>query len=102
MELFYSSGLRLSDLVALNLNSFDSDGMLRVEKGKGQKDRVVPVGSRAREALARWRNVRGEWADADQPALFISQRGTRLTPRAVQLRVKQWARRRGAAANIHP
>ncbi|HET8551232.1 MAG TPA: tyrosine recombinase XerC [Gammaproteobacteria bacterium] len=101
MELFYSSGLRLAELVALNADSMDGDATLRVT-GKGSKERVVPVGSRARTALAGWLAVRRDWAVADEPALFISRRGTRLTPRAVQLCVKRWARRQGAAARIHP
>ncbi|HET6724824.1 MAG TPA: tyrosine recombinase XerC, partial [Gammaproteobacteria bacterium] len=101
MELFYSSGLRLAELVALNLSSFDDDGTVRV-RGKGDKERVVPVGRRARAALAAWRKARGEWAAVGEPALFVSRRGTRLSTRAVQLIVKRWARRQGAAANVHP
>ncbi|HET6655568.1 MAG TPA: tyrosine recombinase XerC [Gammaproteobacteria bacterium] len=101
MELLYSSGLRLAELVALDLDALADDNTVRVT-GKGSKERVVPVGSRARAALVQWRKLRHEWAAADEPALFVSRRGTRLTPRTVQNRVKQWARRQGAAANVHP
>ncbi|HET7369662.1 MAG TPA: tyrosine recombinase XerC [Gammaproteobacteria bacterium] len=101
MELLYSSGLRLAELVALDLDDLADDATVRVI-GKGSKERVVPVGSRARAALAQWCKLRRDWAAIDEPALFVSRRGTRLTPRAVQSRVKQWARRQGAAANVHP
>lgn len=102
MELLYSSGLRLSELIALDIDAFSADGMLRVDKGKGGKQRLVPVGRQAQTALHRWRQRRDEWAAADERALFISRRGTRLTPRAVQLRVKKWARERAVVANVHP
>jgi integrase/recombinase XerC len=101
MELFYSSGLRLAELVALDVNCLADDGSLRVI-GKGSRERVVPVGRHARVALAKWRRVRGTWASEEQPALFVGRHGRRLSTRAVQFRVKHWARRQGAAANIHP
>ena len=102
MELFYSSGLRLAELTGLDLGDIDfGDQTVRV-LGKGSKTRVVPVGRLAVEALERWLAVRGEVAPADEPALFVSQRGTRLSRRSVQARVEAWAKRHGAPMRVHP
>jgi integrase/recombinase XerC len=87
LELFYSSGLRLSELVALNLDGLDLPvGLLRVV-GKGNKARELPVGSKAREALRQWLPLRATSAPADG-ALFVSRQGKRIGARAVQLRVR--------------
>lgn len=101
MELFYSSGLRLAELAALNLNSLDSDQTVRVV-GKGNKERVLPVGRKAIEALAHWLNTRAELAKPDEPALFVGRTGKRLGHRAIQLRVEYWARRQGLPMHMHP
>ena len=88
LELFYSSGLRLSELVNLDLAQLDlNDGLVQVV-GKGSKSRVLPVGRKAREALRAWLVCRQQ-ANPQDTAVFISQRGRRLTPRTVQLRVRQ-------------
>ena len=88
LELFYSSGLRLSELVGLNLTQLDlADGLVQV-LGKGSKVRVLPVGRMARAALEEWLPLRALANPADD-AVFISQQGRRLGPRAVQLRVRQ-------------
>lgn len=103
-ELFYSSGLRLSELTGLDLAALElalTDGEIRVI-GKRNKERIVPVGSAAREALARWREVRAELAKIDEPALFVSQRGTRLTPRAVEARLTRRVARLGLPQHVHP
>ena len=107
MELFYSSGLRLAELVSLDLPSLDlKDRTLRVV-GKGGKSRVVPIGRFAVDALRAWLTERAAWfrgADAaagGQP-VFVGRTGRRLTPRAVQLRVDLWARRRGLGVHLHP
>ena len=87
LELFYSSGLRLSELTGLNLDQLDlADGLVEV-LGKGSKTRVLPVGKKAREALQAWLPLRS-LANPQDDAVFVSQRGTRLGPRAIQLRVK--------------
>lgn len=87
LELLYSSGLRLSELVALNMNQLDLvEGLVHVQ-GKGNKGRLVPVGSKAREALKRWLVLRLSVPVQDE-AVFVSNKGKRLTPRAVQLRVR--------------
>jgi integrase/recombinase XerC len=102
IELFYSSGLRLSELVSVNLGDVDmEDGSLEV-LGKGAKTRRVPVGGQAREAIRCWLRVRGNLADPGEPALFVSQRGNRIHPRTVQQRLKRWALERGAGRNLHP
>lgn len=100
LELFYSSGLRLSELVGLNLSDLDlADAQVRV-LGKGNKTRQLPVGRLAIEALSAWLALRQQ-TPAAEPALFISQRGQRLTPRAVQLRVRA-AGVRELGQHLHP
>ena len=102
LELLYSSGLRLAELAALDLLDLDlADGTVRVT-GKGSKDRIVPVGKLARQALRSWLTSRGALAGADETAVFVSQRGGRLAPRSIQARVKFWARRQGIDANVYP
>lgn len=102
LELLYSCGLRLSELTGLDLGDVDlADATVRVT-GKGQKERVVPVGRYAREALAAWLKARAELAGAEEKALFVSARGTRLKPRSVQARVDHWARRQGIDTKVYP
>lgn len=101
IELFYSSGLRLAELVSVDVNDISSDNLLQVV-GKGSKDRVLPVGAEAVKAVAQWEKVRGEWARGDENALFVSQRGTRLSTRSVQSRLAYWAKVLGLNANVHP
>jgi integrase/recombinase XerC len=102
LELFYSSGLRLAELVGLDLGDVDAaDRTVRV-LGKGAKTRVVPVGRHALAALGDWLAVRGELARAGETALFVSRRGGRISPRVVQQRVNEWAKRRGAPTRVHP
>lgn len=102
LELFYSSGLRLAELVGLNLGDVDTaDRTVRV-LGKGSKTRVVPVGRQALAALKDWLGVRAELARAGELATFVSQRGERVSRRTVQKRVNDWARRQGAPTGVHP
>jgi integrase/recombinase XerC len=102
MELFYSSGLRLSELVGLDMGDIAlADRTVRV-MGKGKKERVVPVGRFAVEAITRWLAERGAMADYGETALFISKRGGRLTARGVQFRVTRWAKRQGLGVHMHP
>lgn len=102
MELLYSSGLRLAELVGLNATPLRADPAAVRVTGKGNRTRIVPIGRHARQALAAWLAVRGNWAAADEPALFVSRRGQRLGARGVQLRVKRWAWRHGIDVNVHP
>ena len=102
LELFYSSGLRLSELVGLDLAELDlTDRTVRIT-GKGDKTRIVPVDRYAVAALEAWIEVRAAIVAGDEPALFVSRRGTRLAGRSVQARLKQWAKRWGAGLPIHP
>jgi integrase/recombinase XerC len=102
IELFYSSGLRLAELVSVNVGDIDmAEGELGV-LGKGSKTRRVPVGIKAREAVQRWLLVRANLAAAGEPALFVSSRGTRINPRTVEVRIARWARLQGATRDLHP
>jgi integrase/recombinase XerC len=101
MELLYSSGLRLAELVGLNLMDLDSDRTVRV-RGKGNKERILPVGSKAWEALDAWKRVRGELAPPSELALFVGKNGQRLGPWGVQSRVAHWARQQGLPQHVHP
>jgi len=103
-ELFYSSGLRLAELVALDCDALDSiahEGEVRV-LGKRSKLRLVPVGSKAREAIAAWAALRGELARADEQALFVGQRGARISPRMVESRLTRRAILLGLPTHVHP
>jgi integrase/recombinase XerC len=102
MELFYSSGLRLAELVGLDINHVHlGDRSLRA-RGKGDKERIVPVGSRALNALRRWLTLRAALAPPDETALFVGRNGRRLGARAVQLRVALHARAQGLPMHVHP
>jgi integrase/recombinase XerC len=116
-ELLYSSGLRVSELTALDLRYVQqaehvslgwidfAAGEVTVT-GKGNKQRRVPVGAAALSALQNWLAVRGELAKPGLPfdtlALFVTERGRRMTPRAVQTRIKSHATALGIAADVHP
>nr|WP_239482318.1 tyrosine recombinase XerC [Pseudomonas insulae] len=100
LELFYSSGLRLSELTGLNLEQLDLAAGLVEVRGKGNKSRVLPVGAKARSALEAWLPLRALSRPADG-AVFVSQQGRRLGPRAIQLRVRQ-AGVRELGQHLHP
>ncbi len=102
MELFYSSGLRLAELVSLNPADVDLDDATVVVTGKGAKTRRVPVGRKARDALRAWLALRPEIASPQENALFVSQRGTRISARAVQQRLGKHAREHGVARQVYP
>ena len=103
-ELFYSSGLRLAELVALDCDVLDAvmqEGEIRV-LGKRSKLRLVPVGSKAREALTAWAAVRGELALPGEKALFVGVRGGRISPRMVESRLARRALQLGLPTHVHP
>ncbi|MBF8268686.1 MAG: recombinase XerC [Gammaproteobacteria bacterium] len=102
LELFYSSGLRLSELSSLNVDSIDYNDALVTVTGKGRKTRKVPVGRYAIQALQNWLRQRPEMATADEPALFVSRRGRRISNRTVQQRLRDWAIKQGLATHVHP
>lgn len=102
MELFYSSGLRLSELANLRWEQLDLvSGMVTVT-GKGNKTRMVPVGRMASAALLEWRKNQGVYTSFDQPFVFVSQRGTPIAVRTIQTRIRHWAKHQGIPQNIHP
>jgi integrase/recombinase XerC len=103
-ELFYSSGLRLAELAALDRDALDSalhEGEIRV-LGKRNKARIVPVGSKAREALATWAAARDVLALPEEKALFVGQRGRRISHRVIQLRLAERAVQQGLPRHVHP
>jgi integrase/recombinase XerC len=101
MELFYSSGLRLAELIALDLEHIDlAEGLVTVT-GKGNKTRTVPIGRLALQALRDWLPLRAG-ADVPHRALFISRLGRRIRPRSVQARLARQALQRGVAQHLHP
>lgn len=102
MELFYSSGLRLSELIGLDLGAIDfADRTVRVT-GKGNKSRILPVGRKAIDALEAWLKVRGDHAGAGETALFTGRNGRRVGHRTIQTRIARWARLQGLPVHVHP
>lgn len=102
-ELFYSSGLRLSELTSLDLSDIDlKDRTLIVRAGKGGKSRVLPIGSKAIEALEKWLALRADLQCPDEAALFLSARRTRLKQRSIQQRLERWCQKKGVAEHMHP
>jgi integrase/recombinase XerC len=102
LEIMYSSGLRLAELVGLNNNDIDQRAGQVMVTGKGNKTRYLPVGATALKAVERWQKERQLLLTGDEPALFISQRGTRLSRRAVQLRLKVRAQSVLSGVKLHP
>ncbi len=102
MELFYSSGLRLAELAGLNWDQFDLNGGMLTVTGKGNKTRMMPVGGKALDALIAWRRARAEFAGSEMATVFVGRTGQRLTPRAIQGRVKYWAKKQGLPQNVYP
>ncbi|NOQ80591.1 MAG: tyrosine recombinase XerC [Gammaproteobacteria bacterium] len=101
-ELLYSSGLRLSELTGIDgIDLKLSDQQLRV-LGKGSKERDVPIGKKAVQALQKWLTVRANLAKADEQALFVSRFGTRITQRGVQQRLEKMAIEQGLPVHLHP
>jgi len=102
MELFYSSGLRLAELATLRWDQVDTAAGLVTVTGKGNKTRIVPLGSYAAAALAAWRKVRGNFAGFEEPGIFVSTRGTPLSARAIQSRIRHWAKQQGLPQQVYP
>ncbi|WP_337843647.1 tyrosine recombinase XerC [Rheinheimera sp.] len=102
LELFYSSGLRLDELVSANLQDIDwTEALIRV-RGKGSKERILPVGRLAMQALRDWLSQRAALVSADEPALFVSKLKRRISHRQVQQRVKLWSQQQGLNQHLHP
>jgi integrase/recombinase XerC len=102
LELFYSSGLRLSELTGLAPTDVDyGDSTVRVT-GKGAKTRIIPVGRHAIAALKTWLTAREQIRGLQHDALFVNRRGARLSQRTVQTRLKQHALKQGLGRRVHP
>jgi integrase/recombinase XerC len=102
LELFYSSGLRLSELTGLGLDGINlNDATVRVT-GKGAKTRIVPVGGHALAAINAWLPHRSALVRGGETALFVGRNGRRLGPGAVQARLKYWAMKLGLSSTVHP
>lgn len=109
MELFYSSGLRVSELVALNRQEFDPQNLLIKLRGKGKKERVVPITKNAAEWITAYLNhserhmdVEGHSAQVDDDAIFLNKHGTRLTTRSVDRNFDRYLKESGLASKITP
>lgn len=102
-ELLYSSGLRLAELVSLDVHrGVDAAEGLVTVTGKRNKTRSVPVGAPALAALARWLELRPGVARGEEAALFVGQRGRRISPAVVRSRLARWARDHGLGVHVHP
>lgn len=107
VELFYSSGLRLAELAALNLNELDLIELeVRVISGKFGKDRVLPLGRKAALAIKKWLELRHLYLQGvngvDEQAVFLSRNGDRLCSRQIAKRIKEWALKSDLGVNLHP
>ena len=102
-ELFYSSGLRLSELASLDFHGgLDLDGGEVTVTGKREKTRTVPLGAKGAAAIRAWLDQRVALAAPDEPALFVNRRGGRLGTRSIERRLDLWAQRHGAEVHVHP
>lgn len=102
-ELFYSSGLRLSELSSLDVGDLDlSDRSLIVRSGKGGKSRVLPIGGKAVKAINNWLLERSKIVAVADSALFVTTKGRRLGQRSIELRLSQWCKKKGIQEHIHP
>jgi len=102
MELFYSSGLRLSELCNINLNDLDLPSQMIRVTGKGNKMRDLPIGRQADKAIREWLLQRNSLPLKDYEALFVSQLGNRISVRSIQQRIKHWAKKQGIEISVSP
>ena len=102
LELVYGCGLRLSELSGLNLQDIDWQEKVLTVTGKGRKTRRLPFGAAAEKALKRWLKLRGQSANENETALFVSKRGSRISNSSIQKRLKQTAIRQGMNTDVYP
>lgn len=102
MELFYSSGLRLSELANLNVPDLDMKQGELIVTGKGSKQRLLPMGKQAQTAIEQWLKLRAEFNKTESPALFLSKLGNRISVRQIQQRLTHWAKKQGLNNTLHP
>ena len=101
-ELIYSSGLRLAELVSIDINDVDLGQLQLVVTGKGEKTRYLPIGSKARDAIKEWLKIRGNFDNNHNQALFLSKQGKRISPRNVQARLNQLVKRQSLEQSLSP
>lgn len=102
LEMLYGAGLRVSELTGLNITSVDlATGWVRV-LGKGNKERQAPMGEKALDAMKAWLNERVNWVNKDEIAVFVNQRGERISVRSVQNLTRQRALTQGLPMHVHP
>ncbi|OYY49344.1 MAG: tyrosine recombinase XerC [Methylophilaceae bacterium 17-44-8] len=104
LELFYSSGLRLSELVGLNIDHIDFAEGTVIVTGKGNKTRIVPLGAQAAKAIQTWLQVRAHMLirNPSEQAVFISKQGRRISGRNIEYRMKAWSIKQGLHTSVHP
>jgi integrase/recombinase XerC len=102
MELMYSSGLRLSELVGINLQDVKLSEKEIMVTGKGSKQRLLPITKKAIEAIERWLKVRSDFIGLDENALFLSKQKRRISARSVQMRMEKWGRQQSLPSHVNP
>jgi integrase/recombinase XerC len=102
MELLYSSGIRLSELQQLSLDEIDLTAASARVTGKGNKTRIVPIGSKAQAAINNWLQQRKLVDNLDHDALFVTQQGKRMSNRSIQARLAYWGKVSGLKSRLHP
>ncbi|MBQ4859386.1 tyrosine recombinase XerC [Pseudoalteromonas sp. MMG007] len=102
MELMYSSGLRISELVGANMQDINTKNGEILVRGKGNKERLIPVGKKALNALQNWLTIRGQFAKPDEIAVFLSSKKNRISVRQVRLRMQEWGIKQGISSQVHP
>lgn len=102
MELTYGCGLRLAELTNLDLKHIEDEGRQLRVRGKGSKERILPVGSVAKAALNAWLKMRGELAVPDETAVFLSMRQQRISSRQIAKRMKLWAQNQSLDQSVNP
>ena len=102
LELLYSSGLRLSELVNLNPIDLNLKDKSLIVTGKSRKTRLIPIGKKAIKAISRWLAVRSQLAKIDEEALFVGTKGDRLGQRAIQARITHWGKKNGIQQGVYP
>ena len=102
LELIYSSGLRLAEIISLDIDDIDFSDRVLIVTGKGKKTRSIPIGKYAIQAIDDWLKNRQALTSNNKKALFISNRGNRISPRSIQQRIKKWAIKQGLSTHVYP
>ena len=102
MELMYSSGLRLSELVSINLQDIKLSEKEITVTGKGSKQRLLPITKSAVETIKQWLKVRTEFTTPGEKALFLSKQKRRISARSVQMRMEKWGLQQSLPSHVNP